>query len=123
MCLASCGFEGFDERCAREAREYTLKQCPRRMDQATVLDSMVYDIPSRTLCYYYTMENVLDDKNVLTDELRSTFKEQLRKAIAGSIDLKKHKERGVAFEYRYYSQKDKTLLMKERIEAEEYQKP
>lgn len=122
LCLASCKFENFDERSAREAREYTQKQCPRRMDPATVLDSMVYDIPSRTLRYCYTMENELDDATelILNPEIRSLFREELLKALTSSIDLKHQKEHGVAFEYRYYSKKNKNLLMVERIEAEEY---
>lgn len=120
LSLASCRSENFDERSAREAREYTQKQCPRRLDHATVLDSMVYDIPSRTLHYCYTLEHELDNDSVLTPEIRSLFREQLLKALNGSIDLKHHKEYGVAFEYRYYSRKNKRLLMQERFEAEEY---
>ena len=38
--FCACHFESFDERCAREAREYTEKQCPRRMDQYTLMDSL-----------------------------------------------------------------------------------
>ena len=41
--VCACHFESFDERCAREAREYTEKQCPRRMDQYTLMDSLTYD--------------------------------------------------------------------------------
>ena len=54
--FCACHFESFDERCAREAREYTEKQCPRRMDQYTLMDSLTYDDHSRTLNYYYTLE-------------------------------------------------------------------
>lgn len=90
------------------------------MDQGTVLDSMIYDIQTRTLSYCYTMEDVLDDKSVLTPEIRSLFRDQLVKAVANSIDLKQHKEHGVVFEYRYYSRKDKSLLMVEKIDAKEY---
>ena len=63
--FCACHFESFDERCAREAREYTEKQCPRRMDQYTLMDSLTYDDHSRTLNYYYTLEGVLDNDTVM----------------------------------------------------------
>ena len=66
--LAACQHESFDERCGREAREYTEKQCPRRMDDYTMMDSLTFDRASRTLTYYYTMEGMLDTDSMATPE-------------------------------------------------------
>ena len=77
--FCACHFESFDERCAREAREYTEKQCPRRMDQYTLMDSLTYDDHSRTLNYYYTLEGVLDNDTVMNAQACESLKDLLRK--------------------------------------------
>ena len=74
--FCACHFESFDERCAREAREYTEKQCPRRMDQYTLMDSLTYDDHSRTLNYYYTLEGVLDNDTVMNAQSCESLKEK-----------------------------------------------
>ena len=100
--LSSCQ-ESFDERCTREAREYTEKQCPRRMDAYTVMDSLTYDTPSRTLHYFYTLEGLLDNDSVTSAEFQDALKDLLHKYIMNSVDLKTYKEKGLNFCYHYYS--------------------
>ena len=92
--FCACHFESFDERCAREAREYTEKQCPRRMDQYTLMDSLTYDDHSRTLNYYYTLEGVLDNDTVMNAQACESLKDLLRKNVVNSVDLKSYKEKG-----------------------------
>ena len=89
--FCACHFESFDERCAREAREYTEKQCPRRMDQYTLMDSLTYDDHSRTLNYYYTLEGVLDNNTVMNAQACESLKDLLRKNVVNSVDLKSYK--------------------------------
>ena len=101
--FCACHFESFDERCAREAREYTEKQCPRRMDQYTLMDSLTYDDHSRTLNYYYTLEGVLDNDTVMNAQSCESLKDLLRKNVVNSVDLKSYKEKGISFSYYYYS--------------------
>ncbi len=96
-------FENFDERCAREAREYTEKQCPRKTDQYTFMDSLTYDDRSRTLNYYYTLEGILDNDTVMDAQACKSFKELLLKNVANSVELKTYKENGISFSYCYYS--------------------
>lgn len=91
--FCACHFESFDERCAREAREYTEKQCPRRMDQYTLMDSLTYDDHSRTLNYYYTLEGVLDNNTVMNAQACESLKDLLRKNVVNSVDLKSYKEK------------------------------
>ena len=42
LALTACQ-ESLEERCAREAEEYTKKKCPARIDQNTVIDSLVFE--------------------------------------------------------------------------------
>ena len=58
--LAACQ-ESLEERCAREAKEYTQKNCPRHIDTEIVLDSMTFDKDSHTIGYYYTLQGSLDN--------------------------------------------------------------
>lgn len=99
----SCHHESFDERCAREAREYTEKQCPRRMDAYTMMDSLTYDMTSHTLNYYYTTEGMLDSDSVMTSEFHDALERLLHEHILNSVDLKIYKEKGINFGYHYYS--------------------
>lgn len=101
--LASCQFESFDKRCAREAEEYTEQHCPLRIDPCTVLDSMKYDTDSRTLKYYYTLEGLLDSASILNDEVIVSFQQQLKDDIVNSVQLRKYKEERINFNYIYKS--------------------
>lgn len=93
LMLCACNFENFDKRCAREAKEYTEKQCPRRMDPYTVMDSLTYQEHTHTLAYHYTLEGKLDNDSILTRELFDAFAQQLRKELINSVDLKMYKEK------------------------------
>ena len=77
MLLVACQ-ESLEERCAREAKEYTQKNCPRHIDTEIVLDSMTFDKDSRTIGYCYTLQ--------------------------GSLDM--YKDAGYSFRYTYHSEKD-----------------
>ena len=118
--LASCHFEGFDERCAREAQDYTLKHCPRRMDECTVMDSMSYHLDTRTLLYYYTLEGKIDDEQLLTHEVTEKFREQLLLTVQNSVELKAYKEKGVNFCYVYHSSSQGKQLFSITVTADEY---
>lgn len=101
--LAACNFENFDERCAREAREYTEKQCPQRMDICTIMDSLTYDQSTHTLTYYYTLEGELDTDSMMNKENCGKIEDLLRKNVINSVNLKTYKEHGINFSYCYYS--------------------
>ena len=118
--FCACHFESFDERCAREAREYTEKQCPRRMDQYTLMDSLTYDGHSRTLNYNYTLEGFLDNDTVMSAQACESFKDVLRKNVVNSVDLKPYKEKGISFSYRYYSKATGKTRLQVRFTPEDY---
>ncbi len=120
MLLTACGGESFDERCSRETAEFTKTQCPRRIDEATRIDSMVYEPETKTIYYYYTVNGELDDEERFTSEMRDVFREGLLQSITGSIELKAYKEHNVNFGYRYYSVTDGKLLMEETLTPADY---
>ena len=105
--------ESFDERCAREAREYTEKRCPQEQGDGCVLDSMAYDIATRTYRYFYTLYDVLDDERMRQQivERKSELHEELLRALRNSIALKECKAQGINFNYVYTSQSTRERLI------------
>ena len=100
--LAACQ-ESLEERCAREAKEYTQKNCPRHIDTEIVLDSMTFDKDSRTICYCYTLQGSLDNP-LRVDSAQ--FSEALLLEVKNSTNLKLYKDAGYSFRYTYHSEKD-----------------
>lgn len=120
--LASCNYENFDERCERESKEYTAKQCPRRMDEHTMMDSLVYDKSNRTLTYYYTVEGILDNDSVMTPDACNILEQNIKEAIVSSVDLKTHKDKGINFCYLYCSKSTGKVRAKCVVTKEDYSK-
>lgn len=134
--LSSCKHENFDERCAREAREYTQKQCPQQIDSGIVLDSMVYKKTGednskgqeRKFTYYYTFSGKQDSLlNRMIKEVPDTahkrletFKESLLNGLTTSVQLKTYKDKGFAFEYVYYSKKKGGIILQYTFTKADY---
>ena len=57
--------ESLEERCEREAREYTEKHCPTPVAKDVVMDSMTFDKATHTITYAYTLTGQLDDSAVV----------------------------------------------------------
>jgi len=91
------------ETFAREAREYTEKNCPLTMDKVTRLDSVVFveqDDRIGDMVMYYTL--ILDDESrkVLMDNLGELGDMNLAE-LRNSVFMAKYREAGVEFTYRY----------------------
>jgi hypothetical protein len=106
--LTACQ-ESLEDRCARETKEYTRKNCPAKMDNNSILDSLTFERETHTLHYYYRLTGFadndsivekLDAANILKNELRNT------------TTLKLYKDNHYRFAYTYRSEKDpkKVLL-------------
>lgn len=100
--ITSCQ-ENFDNRCQREAKEYTQRFCPQKMDKYITLDSTTYDKKSKTYCYWYSII-----KNTYTESIRTQLKSQeadfrskLLLMLINSVQLKSYKDNGINFEYVY----------------------
>ena len=109
MLLLTACQESLEDRCARETKEYTRKNCPAKMDNNIVLDSLTFERETHTLHYYYkltgfadqdTIVKKLDAVNILKEELRNT------------TTLKLYKDNHYRFAYTYRSEKnpEKVLL-------------
>ena len=100
--ITSCQ-ENFDNRCQREAKEYTQRFCPQKMDKYITLDSTTYDKKIKTYCYWYSIT-----KNTYTESIRTQLKSQeadfrskLLLMLINSVQLKSYKDNGINFEYVY----------------------
>ena len=112
--------DSLDETIAKKTAEESQRDCPREIDSYTTLDSMSYDISSRTLHYNYTVFDVLDNEILYTDEFREEFREQLLNEIKNKIALKGYKKEGIAFQYTYLSKCSGDPLLDFRFEKSDY---
>jgi ADP-ribose pyrophosphatase YjhB (NUDIX family) len=118
LLLTACQ-ETLEDRCAREAREYTEKHCPTLITENMVMDSMTFDKTNRTIGYNYTVKGVIDDSTVINNnEPRKRLLEQVK----NSPNLKLYKDAGYSFRYTYYSTKENgTKLFEATFRKSDYQ--
>ena len=117
--LATACQESLEDRCEREAREYTEKHCPTPVGQNIVLDSMTFNKKSHTIQYAYTLSGQIDDSATIN---KSNPRELLLQEVRNSTNLKLYKEAGYSFTYTYYSAKNKgTHLFKATFRKSDYQ--
>ncbi len=101
--LTACQ-ETLEERCAREAKEYTSKNCPALIAKGVTVDSMTFDVATHTLIYSYTLEGVIDDSAVIR---KNNPREQMLQQLKNATAMKPYKDAGYQFRYIYYSSKNK----------------
>ena len=118
---STCKRETKDERFQRDFQQFTQKECPKFVDPYTCLDSAIYDIESRTLSYHYTVQEMLDNESIYTDELTEAFHEDILKGLKNSIQLKPYKDEGITFHYDYYSKTTGKMLLEMTFNKEDYQ--
>lgn len=100
--FTSC-HESLEDKAAREAAEFTRKNCPVAINENIVNDSIVYEKSTRTIHYYYTISGNAD-----TTALNKRWaKEELTKGVKGATELRPYKEDGFNFAYTYFSAKHK----------------
>lgn len=117
---SSCKHEGIHERIARQSREFTERSCPKRMDTYTVLDSIVYVMEDKTMSYYYSVSDKLDNDSIYTDVFLNVFHTDLLNNIRENIGLVELKQNYVRFKYIYYSSTSKKEYMSFCFEPEMY---
>lgn len=98
----SCRQASFDEQILKEAREYTEKQCPKRVADDVTLDSMTYTPRTRVVNYYYTVRGKLDDAKLFRDN-ESAVRENLLNSVKNSVEMRREKSKGIGFRYVYRS--------------------
>ena len=101
--------ESLEDRCERESKEYTRKYCPEKMDNNSILDSLVFERPTRTIHYYFTLTGFADQDVALE---KVDAEGVLRNEVKNSTALRTYKENKFRVAYTYRSQKnpDKILM-------------
>lgn len=116
--LCSCQ-ESLTERCTREAKEYTDKNCPQKIGKELILDSVTFTAATNAMGYHYTATGSLDDMEMMNANSKK-FRELMNHEIRNSTNLKQYKDAGFSFEYVYTSEKNKNTLLVLRFEEKDY---
>ena len=105
--FAACQ-ESLEEKAAQEAKMYTQKNCPAMIGENLRMDSLTFEISTRTLHYYYTLSGIADSVGLLDEE---TARGSLLNELKNTTSMMAYKEAGYRFAYTYHSQKNpKTIL-------------
>jgi PBP1b-binding outer membrane lipoprotein LpoB len=116
LLFCSCQ-ENIDERIAREAEEYTRRNCPNSMENI-VLDSMVYKPATRTIIYYNTLGENIDNDYVRSQS--EEMKEAVRKSVKEDLTIKYYKENEIKFRYVYRSHDGKDTVLNILVTPKDY---
>lgn len=110
--------ESFEDRCDREAKEYTRQQCPKKIAQDVTLDSMTFERGSHTISYCYTVSGAIDNAAAINGEqVRAALLQEVR----NSPQLKAYKDASYGLRYVYYSNKEKgTQLFEATFREKDY---
>ena len=117
--LASCT-ESFVERRQREAKEFSERECPRMVDTYIRMDSMAFSEEPVGLVYYYTVLGELDNEELLTPDVVEDFRTRLLENIRNDINMRRDKEEGFTFTYRYTSEKTGKPFIEAAFGPEDY---
>ena len=105
--FAACQ-ESLEEKAAQEAKMYTQKNCPAMIGENLRMDSLTFEISTRTLHYYYTLSGIADSVGLLDEE---TARGSLLNELKNTTSMMAYKGAGYRFAYTYHSQKNpKTIL-------------
>ncbi len=107
MLLASCQ-ESMEDRCERECKTYTKKNCPMRVEEGVTLDSMTFQRASHTVCYYYTLTGMVDNEQAVR---QSNIRGMLLDQVKNSAHLRIYKENDYHFRYAYRSSQQRGKII------------
>ena len=114
--LAACQ-ESFDQRLQRESKDYTANHCPQEAESGTRLDSLTYDMKSRTYTMWYTLDGA--NEEIFCENL-SQIHEQLLLRVETDEKNKPMKEHQVNFRFVYRSQKSGSTIYDTTVKYIEY---
>lgn len=119
-CLLTACQESFEDRCVREAQEFTQKKCPAQINQNTVIDSMTFDKKTLTVNYYYTLSGAAD--NAMAIKQGQPYEKLLRE-VKNATALKGARDHGYNIRYVYRSQANAGMtLFEANFTPEDYNK-
>ena len=115
--LTACQ-ESLEDRCAREAKEFTRKNCPSKIEKNINIDSLTFERETHTLHYYYTLTGNADREGVM-EEINGL--DILKENLKNSTAMKVYKENHYNFTYTYHSEKDpKKVLLAVTLTDKDY---
>ena len=104
--LSSC-HESLENRCAREAKEYTDKYCPTPVVNGTRTDSVTFQKATKTYTYHCSFVGELDNAQI---------------EIKDNTSIKKLKDAKYNFAYIVHSDKEpQKILYQQTISVADYQ--
>ena len=115
MCI-SCQ-ESLEDKCAKEAAEFTSKKCPSKIVENTEIDSMTFDKSTHTLAYWYKLTGKADNPIIFE---RVNLRKSLVEQIKNSTSLQAYKDVGYKFRYVYRSQKENKIYFDATIARKDY---
>ncbi len=95
--LTSC-HESLEQRAAREAEEFTRRNCPTPVVNCSRTDSVKFDIDERNYIYYCSFVEQFDNAR-LVDSLHNDILAGLKREIQTNISLKPYTDAGFSFTY------------------------
>lgn len=105
--------ESYEQRLARESKEYTRKNCPVVLQEGVTLDSITYEEQTRTRHQWYTLSGQYDTLGIKSNG-------NMRKQVFSDPNAIKMGREGIAIRYTYRSASHKgKVLMDETITAAE----
>ena len=117
LTLAACQ-ESLEEKAAREAQMYTKKNCPARISETVIMDSMTFEKESHTIHYYYTLTGAADSLGITNKE---EARGSLLAALKNTPSLAIYKDDGYRFAYTYHSQSvPDTILFEAAFTSDDY---
>ena len=112
--------ESLPQRCARESKEYTAKNCPAKISDYIMLDSIAFDESDSTMQYFYSVSGLIDSVEMMSEHLEE-YRTALRKDIRNSTNLKAYKDEKFKFQYVYLSKKNRgKVLLSLKYNYEDY---
>ena len=102
--------ESLEDRCAREAQEFTRKNCPSQIEKNIIIDSLTFERETHTLHYHYTLTGVADHEGVM-EEINGL--QIIKDNLKNSTVMKVYKENHYNFSYTYRSEKDPSKILLE----------
>lgn len=119
LSLSAC-HESIEDRAAREAREYTAKNCPTPVFNYTRTDSVVFYKATRTYTYYCTLTDKMDDEAIICEH-RQQLHEQIAQSLKQSTGIKAYKDANFVISYICHSQKSpQKVLYSDKFYPKDY---
>lgn len=101
-----CGcHRSLDEQILLETQNYTRKECPKKLDEYTVLDSLTYTFNDSVRIHscHYSVSGMLDNDSVYTPDIIEGFRENVLTDIRTNLDYRRLRQHQVTFTFHYRS--------------------